>query len=316
VIAVTASAPGGIKDESVKEGVMLTATAKTRIQFSNILFATDFSPAAARAIPYVKAIAQHYDAQVVALHVNAPMVNPATQPESWCAALEAESAQRQEQRQELLAEFAGTPCKSMVEEGDILLNVYSAIEKNHVDLTVIGTHGRTGLGKLVLGSIAEEIFRLVPCPVLTVGPQAGRAHGTEIREILLATDLSPESKAAAAYAASLAQEFQARLVLLHVVEDMAVGDLVTAADVTASSEKLLRNLLPPDAELWCKPEYVVTEGDAATRILEISKQRQSDLIVLGIKPETGVPGASTHLPIATAHKVVCQAACPVLTIRH
>jgi len=82
---------------------MKTATAKTRIQFSNILFATDFSPAAARAIPYVKAIAKHYDARVVALHVAAPMVNPTTQPASWPAVLEAENARRQERQKELRA---------------------------------------------------------------------------------------------------------------------------------------------------------------------------------------------------------------------
>ena len=295
---------------------MKTATAKTRIQFSNILFATDFSPAAARAIPYVKAIAKHYDARVVALHVAAPMVNPTTQPASWPAVLEAENARRQERQKELRAEFAGIPANSMVEEGDILFNVHSAIEKNHVDLAIIGTHGRTGLGKFVLGSIAEEIFRTIACPVLTVGPHAGTAHGTEIREILYATDLSSESKRAGAYAVSLAQEFQARLVLLHVVKNLEVGDLVTAADVTQSSEKLLRNFLPPEAELWCEPQYLVAEGDAATRILEIAKNRESDLIVLGTKPETGFPGASTHLPITTAHKVVCHAPCPVLTIRH
>src|SRR6516165_1911628 len=225
---------------------MIPATAKTRIQFSNILFATDFSPAAARAIPYVKAIAKHYDARVVALHVAAPMVNPTTQPASWPAVLEAENARRQERQKELRAEFAGIPANSMVEEGDILFNVHSAIEKNHVDLAIIGTHGRTGLGKFVLGSIAEEIFRTIDCPVLTVGPHAGTAHGTEIREILYATDLSSESKRAGAYAVSLGQEFQARLVLLHVVKNLQVGDLVTAADVTQSSEKLLRNFLPPE----------------------------------------------------------------------
>jgi nucleotide-binding universal stress UspA family protein len=295
---------------------MIPATAKTRIQFSNLLFATDFSPAAARAIPYVKAIAKHYGAQVVALHVAAPEVNPTTHPESWSGALEAEDDRRQARRRELLAEFADIPTKSMVEQGDILFNVYSAIEKNDVDLAIIGTHGRTGLGKFVLGSIAEEIFRNVACPVLTVGPHAGTDRGTEIREILFATDLSPESMGAGAHAVSLAQEFQAHLVLLHVVKDLKVGDLVTTADVAESSEKLLHRFLPPDAELWCKPEYIVAEGDAAARILEAAAKRKSDLIVLGIKPETGVPGASTHLPIATAHKVVCQAPCPVLTIRH
>lgn len=302
---------------ALKGGFMIAATtAKTRIQFRNILFATDFSPAAARAIPYARMIAKHYGANMVALHVAAPMVNPMTQPAAWPAVLEAEKAQQEEDRKELLNEFAGIPTQGLIEEGDILLNVHSAIQKNHADLAVIGTHGRTGLGKFVLGSVAEEIFRTVSCPVLTVGPHTGTAHGTEIREILFATDLSPESQTAAAHAVSLAQEFQARLVLLHVVKEPAVGDLVTMTDVKTSSENLLRNYLPADADLWCRPEYIVAEGDAAAQILEIATRRESDLIVLGVRPENGVPGASTHLPIATAHKVVCQAPCPVMTVRH
>jgi nucleotide-binding universal stress UspA family protein len=295
---------------------MIAATAKTRIQFNNILFATDFSPAADRAVPYARMIAKHYGANVTALHVAAPMVNPMTQPAAWPAVLEAEKTQHEERRKEMLAEFTGIPTKSLVEEGDILFNVHSAIDKNNVDLMVIGTHGRTGVGKFILGSVAEEIFRTVECPVLTVGPHTLPPHQDKIREILFATDLSPESKAAAAQAVSLAQEFQARLVLLHVVKEPTVGDLVTTANVTASSENLMHKFLPEGAELWCKPEYLVVEGDAAEHILEIAKQRESDLIVLGVRPETGVPGASTHLPIATAHKVVCHAPCPVLTIRH
>jgi len=295
---------------------MKAAPAKTRIQFSNIVFATDFSPAAERAVPYARKIAMHYGSKIFGLHVAAPMVNPMTQPAAWPALLEAEKAQHEERREQLLDEFAGMPAEARVEEGDILTNLNAAIQKNHADMVVIGTHGRTGLGKLVLGSVAEEIFRTVSCPVLTVGPHAGAVRGTEIREILLATDLGPDSWNAAAHAVSLAQEFQARLVVLHVVREPEAGDLITTNDVAESSEKLMRGYLPDEAELWCKPEYLVAQGDVAAKILEIVKERESDLIVLGVRPETGVPGAATHLPISTAHKVVAQAPCPVLTIRH
>lgn len=295
---------------------MKAATAKSKVEFSTILFATDFSAAAARAIPYAKMIAKHYDASMVALHVASPMVSPMVQPAAWPAVLEAEKAQQEERRQSLRDEFAGIPTQALVEEGDILSNLNSAIHQNHVDLVVIGTHGRTGLGKFVLGSVAEEIFRTVTCPVLTVGPHAGGVKGAQFREILFAADLSPESQVAAAHAVSLAQEFQSRLIMLHVIEDPKPGDLVSEADLTASSENLLRKYLPEGAELWCKPEYIVAHGDKAKMILEIARQRESDLIVLGVRPESGVPGSSTHLPIATAHKVVTHAHCPVLTVRH
>jgi nucleotide-binding universal stress UspA family protein len=297
---------------------MKTATARTAVRFRNILFATDFSPAAAQAIPYVKKIAKHYDADLVTLYVRAPIVNPMTEPGTWPTDIEAAKAEDDKHREEVLDTFAGIRTRALIEEGSIQSCLDAAIEKNHTDLVVIGTRGRTGLGKLLLGSVAEEIFRTVSCPVLTVGPHSSayRAAGGQFREILYATDFSPESQGAAAYAVSLAQEFQARLILLHVIPELEAGDLVTATDVTMSSKNLLRKLVPPEAEAWCKPEYFVERGDPAVKILEFANLRETDLIVLGVRPEKGVPGAATHLPVATAHKIVSHAACPVLTVRH
>lgn len=297
---------------------MKTATAKAAIGFRNILFATDFSPTAAKAIPYVKKIAKHYGASLVALHVRTPVVSPMTEPATWPIYLEAAKAQDEQHRGELLATFAGIPTQVLIEEGSIETCLKEAIEKNDTNLVAIGTRGRTGVEKLLLGSVAEEIFRAVPCPVLTVGPRAydSARPADQLREILYATDFSPASLKAAAYAVSLAQEFQSRLVLLHVIAPQRPGDLVSAADVKGSAEKLLQQVVPPEAQDWCKPEYHVVEGEVAEKILEFATLREPDLIVLGIRREEGVPGAASHLPIATAHKVVSRATCPVLTIRH
>jgi nucleotide-binding universal stress UspA family protein len=297
---------------------MKAATAKSAIGFRNILFATDFSPAAAQAIPYVKKIAKHYDAALVALHVRTPVVNPTTEPASWPVFLEAAKVQDQEHREELLNTFAGILTEVVIEEGSIEDCLESAIEKNDTDLVIIGTRGRTGLGKLLLGSVAEEIFRKVPCPVLTVGPRASMPYGPDgkFREILYATDFSSESLGAAAYAVSLAQEFQARLILLHVIAPERAGDLVSRADLMTSSQRLLRQIVSPEAQVWCKPEYYVVDGNPAETIVEFAKLREPDLIVLGARQQEGVPGAASHLPFATAHKVVTLATCPVLTMRH
>ena len=289
---------------------MKAAIARTRTRFENILFATDFSTAAAHAVPYIKKIAKHYQSNLVALHVRPPVVNPMTMPATW-------KAQDEEHRKELPDTLAAIPTEVLIEEGDIQSCLEATVKKHNIDLLVIGTRGRTGLGKLLLGSVAEEIFRTATCPVLTVGPHSDSSRGArgEFREILYATDFSPESQRGAAYAVSLAQEFQARLILLHVVPEAKAGDLVSWSDVQASSKALLRRLVPPEAEAWCKPEYFVEHGDPAERILDLANLREMDLIVLGVHPEQGVPGAATHLPIATAHKVVSRATCPVLTVR-
>ena len=293
---------------------MKAATAKSRTRFENIVFATDFSPAAAHAIPFVKKLARHFQSNIVALHVKPPVVNPMTQPATWPADIKAAKLIDEQHREELLETFVGINTEVLLTTGDIQSNLGKAIEKYNADLVVIGTRGRTGLAKMLLGSVAEEIFRTVPCPVLTVGPHCDPARAN-IREILFATDFASETPPAAAYALSLAQEFQARLTLLRVVPESRPGDLVSWSDVRDSAKQMLRKLVPEEAEAWCKPECFVERGDAAERILDLANLREVDLIVLGAQPERGVPGAATHLPIATAHKVVTHARCPVLTVR-
>lgn len=297
---------------------MQTATARTRTCFENILFATDFSTSADNAIPYVELIAKRYQSKVVALHVRPPVVNATTQPATWAVNVEAARALDQRHREDLLAMVPGLKTEPVIGEGDIQYCVDSAIRKYGIDLLVMGTRGRTGLGKILLGSVAEEIFRNVACPVLTVGPNADTAKRAkpEIRRILYATDLSPDAQSVAAYAVSLAQEYQAQLTLLHVIREQKVGELVAWPELEASAKVLLRKLVPPDAEAWCKPEYLVVRGEPSDLILEFAKAHAADLIVLGAQLEKGVPGAATHLPIATAHKVVSRATCPVLTVRH
>ena len=294
---------------------MKPATAKIRTRFENILFATDFSAAASHAVPFVKKIARHFQSDLVALHVKPPVVNPMTQPTTWQADIVAARVFDKKHRDELLDTFAGINTEVMIEEGEIQSCLQSAIEKHDTDLVIIATRGRTGVAKVLLGSVAEEIFRTLPCPVLTVGPHSDPAKAN-IREILLATDFGSESQSAAAYAVSLAQEYQARLTLLHVVPERKPGELVSWFDVQESSKQLLRKLVPAEAEAWCKPEYLVERGDPAERILDLANLRAVDLIVLGAQPEKGIPGAATHLPIATAHKVVAHANCPVLTVRN
>jgi nucleotide-binding universal stress UspA family protein len=295
-----------------------TLEPKVATRFERILFATDFSPAAAHAIPYVTKLAKHYQSKLVALHVRAPVVNPMTQPATWAVDIEYAASVDEENRELLRKTFAGIPTETVIETGGILDSINDTLQESHCDLVVIGTRGRTGVHKFFLGSIAEEIFRHVACPVLTVGPHTEEIPGTraEFREILFATDFSPESKRAAAYAASLAQEFGARLTLLHVVPKFSPNDVISWAQLQEYSKELMRHLMPPELQSSRKLDFVVEQGDPAERILALAELRKSDLIVLGTQVPSGFPGAATHLPIAVAHKVVSSAACPVLTVRH
>jgi universal stress protein A len=137
----------------------------------------------------------------------------------------------------------------------------------------------------------------------------------EFTQILYATSFGAESAAVAAFAVSVAEEFQAKLTLLHVLEDAKAGDVVVPQDLMDSSKRRLADLVPAEAEVWCSADYCVERGNVADKILEVARARKADLIVMGVHSPTGVPGAATHLGIATAHKVVSQAHCPVLTVR-
>ncbi len=153
--------------------------------------------------------------------------------------------------------------------------------------------------------------------MLTVGPHspAKAPLGSEFTRIVFATDFSLESAAATPYAVSLAQECHAHLTLLHVVAEPKAGELVHAPELVRSLTQLLHNLVPPEAALWCVPKFVIERGEVAKTILRVTEQAEADLIVLGVRQPSGVPGAATHLPIAIAHKIVSHATCPVFTVR-
>ena len=296
---------------------METLDTGTRIQFKNVLFLSDFSPAADAAIPYAAEVAKRFGAKLFALHMRTPVINPLTQPASWAALERTAEVEASIERNTLRKSFPGLQPEVLVEEGDFYSTLLDVIARDKIDLIVLGTRGRSGVAKFLLGSVAEEIFRQAPCPVLSVGPftPGGPAWGGVITEIVYATDFSPESVSAAAHAISLAQEFQARLTLMHVIAAEAPGDLLLPGELVKATEQHLRNLVPPEAQLWCEPQFVVEQGSPAEKILEVAKHRSADLIVLGIHKPSGFPGADTHLPTATAHKVVCHAPCPVLTVR-
>jgi len=290
---------------------------ETQILLKNILFATDFSAAANSAIPYAGRLTRLYGARLWALHVAPPTINPMTDPSTWDTLEESAAKKKEEWRQTLLDTFSGFRPEVLIEEGDLLSIFEKTILENNIDLVVMGSHGRGGVSKLLLGSVAEEIFRTAPCPVLTVGPQfdAKLHRDASIARILMATDFGPSASAAAACSVGLAMQSKACLTLLNVQEEPKLANLAQWPKIEELSIRRLEDLVPADATHWCVPDYLVEQGDPADRILDVAAQQGSDLIVLGIRPSKGLPGAATHLPFATAHKVLARATCPVVTAR-
>lgn len=294
---------------------MKLACATERLAVKNVLVAADLSPVSETALNFARAIARRYDSKLFVSNVISPAETAMIPPEYWGSTEQMIEEAAERQLRQLGARLEGLPHELLLERGGVSDAVFEDIDRLGIDLVVLGTHGREGFGRLMMGSIAEEIIRRVTCPVLTIGPRvAARMPGeAEFKEIIFATNFGMESCAATPYAISLAQEFQARLTLVNVVTERLSS--IEPRQVVMDRINRLRELVPPDADLWCQPECVVEFGKAAEQILSAAKERNADLIVLGAKSAAWPTGAATHVSEATAHTVVSHATSPVMTVR-
>jgi len=301
------------------------------ISVKNVLFATDFSATSEAALPYAAAICRHFGSTLHAVHVLSDagllMMTGGVDYVSMGTIYEDAHSEAKEKLDAIAQTLHGVPYHSHVRHGQVWMNLASVIEANEIDLIVLGTHGRTGLGKLLLGSVAENILRHAPCPVLTVGPKVSgharlpafsAAHGRdmaplelELQEIVCATNFAQNAERVAGEAVRLAEEFRARLTLVHVIEDYT--RLGQRPGPIEEGIRRLRSLVPDGAALQYPADTVLEFGAVPERILKVASEREADMIVLGARSAADVGG--THIPWSSAHHVIANAHCPVLTIR-
>jgi nucleotide-binding universal stress UspA family protein len=311
--------------------VTLEVSKATAISLRNVLFATDFSDTSEAALPYAVAICRRFRSTLHTAHViseaNLLLMTGGVDYVSMGTIYEDAHTEAKEKIEEVAARLEGIPHRAYVRHGQVWKNLADIINENEIDLIVVGTHGRTGLGKLLLGSVAEDILRHAPCPVLTVGPKVeGRAKlpafpakgrdlappELEIRQILFATNFARTSIEVAPFAIAMAEEFQARLALIHVIEDYT--QLGSEPGPIEDGIRRLQNLVPRTAALQYSPETVLEFGEAPKCILKAAEERETDLLILGARSAEDLVG-STHLPWSTTHQVIAHAKCPVLTVR-
>jgi len=192
------------------------------------------------------------------------------------------------------------------------------------DLIVMGTHGRSGLKHLLLGSTAERVVARAPCPVLTIPREAHEARSpalVQFKRILCACDFSPASTHALEYGVSLAQENLGSLTLLHVIETLSADEALAAADQRVieyverrrqDACEALRKLAARDTCEACETCERVELGSPAHTILRVASEIHADLIVMGAQGHG--PSGRTLFGSAT-QTVLRRATCPVLTAR-
>jgi nucleotide-binding universal stress UspA family protein len=297
---------------------MATSQAIASVSFKTILFATDFSLASERVLPYLLALARGHQSKVIVAH--------AVPIEPWAgmtpAALasdidpEYEAARRDMQKYQDQHSFGEVPHEFTLRKGNLREVVTELIADDLIDLVVIGTHGRQGLRKLFAGSFAEQVFRNAKCPILTIGPAAETPQPWQPKRIVFATDFSSGSLHALPLAVALAEQNHseqspAELILIHAVPLVPWEQQSQMAEMY---QERLRKLVPDEDASACKIDFAVRFDLAAPAILSVAKDRHADLIVMGAR-HTPLPGADSHTPWTTDSEVISHANCPVLTVR-
>jgi nucleotide-binding universal stress UspA family protein len=294
------------------------------IEIKRILCPTDFSDNARHALDHAVTLAGWYGAEIMVLHLM-PATLPTGAYVQYPGRLAHEVADRARSAEEAhrfaeSARTAGVRVKVEVEQGGVVQHIVGYAELLPADLIVMGTHGRSGFERFMLGSVTEKVLREARCPVLTVPPPAAGAAGRPFfKTILCAIDFSPAARTGMQQAVSLAREADARLILLHVVEwlpeepfDRTPTWQVELEVVKPKAEARLRAAVSEADREACRVEELVVTGRPWREILRVATEQAAELIVLGIQGRGAIDLA---LFGSTANHVVRHAGCAVLTVR-
>ena len=305
------------------------------IEITSVLCPVDFSDFSRHALAHAVVIARWYDASLTVFHAYSagppPMlfsgyagvvpVEPIPVPPLLHATREATLSElrhcefrQHHRRADALRSTARATVQAILDEAKSL----------PADLIVLGTHGRGGLDRMVLGSVAEKVLRKATAPVLTVPPPVSAPAADALvifKRILCPIDFSESSMKALSYGVSLAQEADAQLLVMHAIEGFS--DLVhwkqpnpLVLEYLRISEKealaQLRSAIPKEASTWCQPEEVLATGKAYREILRVARECDVHLIVMGVH---GRNPLDLIFLGSTTNQVVRAATCPVLTLR-
>jgi nucleotide-binding universal stress UspA family protein len=301
------------------------------LSIARILCPIDFSDTSRRAIGCAVALARWYEAQLSVLHVFAGVPVVDAVPAFGAVGLTPPLTLRDVDRDALLGQmrtFVGAGMHEvqvellLQEAPDVRAEILTEADISNVDMLVMGSHGRTGVRRLLLGSVADAVLRQAACPVLIVPPHADvHPIAVPFKSIVCPVDFSPASRDAVRFALTLAQEDDAEITLVHSVEmppelrDYAFPtdidiDVVHAA-ARADALTRLRDLVPASARDYCTVHTEATEGRAHRAVVLLAAERHADLIVMGAHGRSAlgrlVFGSNTYA-------VARDAVCPVLAV--
>lgn len=286
-----------------------------------ILFARDFSPSSERALAYGVYLAKRCDAEMHMVAVRVLSNDPFHPPEEPATALDRLREQFKERSRRSFRQRGFDPGSLHVHHA-VMRNAAAApailnyAESHDIDLIVMGTHGRRGVRRVLLGSVAEEVVRLAPCPVF-VAREDGRAAPPSIQRIVVPIDFSPPSRSAVEYAVRLAAHCSARVELVHAIADLEIPKEYGIEPIVITSPEV-EERVQEELEKWAAAFGI---NDTATqarfgdpvRVVVDYADGEGDLIVLATR---GRKGLNRVFVGSVAQDVIRRARRPVITARH
>lgn len=209
------------------------------------------------------------------------------------------------------AQAQGVECATAVRHGFAPDIIGEIVANSGARRLILGTHGRRGLKKFVLGSVARQLLDAIDVPVCTVGPRAHKGSTALPATILHPVSLAGMHEASAALSIQLSRQFQSQLVLLHVLQPSVAKsrDMQRALDAVTAQ---MNDMIPADARSWTRVEARQAHGSMVAQILAAAEEIRAGLIVLGVHApaHSWLPGTEP-----AAYKILVSAPCPVLSLR-
>ena len=289
-----------------------------KISFKNILCTTDLSDHSNTAITYGLALAREFNAKLYIGHI-VDLTATVAYGEVLYAPVEIQEKTVAFAREQIerTMQTASVEWESLIAIGHPADEIASLVGEHDIDLVVSATQGRTGLKRVILGSVTGRLMRSLECPFLIVrNLENGRV--SPFKRIPVGCDFSEDSNLAFQYGLSLAQEFESELHLVHVMESADFKDLIksetgTEVEYPGHEEKReqLRHMLPEESYNWCQPKLVILAGRPFEEISKYALFNHMDLIVLGIRGHNLI---ETLRAGSTTDRVSRQSPCPVLSV--
>lgn len=295
------------------------------LQVQSILLPRDFSSASDQALRHALQLARDTGATLHLLYASVLHEDPFAAVENKAGSPDAEIRARLAKAPDgrALTDLVDveTAVVRDIAAGPAILNY---ADEQDIDVIVMGTHGRRGVRRMLLGSVAEEVVRRADCPVLTVRglPDGTSDPSVAVRSILVPIDFSIHSREALRSARELAAHFGARLDLLHIVEERLppayyVGGIGSIYDIDPDIEDKARDkmksfYLETGGAAVQEVAYHAEPGQPAKHIAEFAGEEDADLIVMSTH---GLTGLEHFFMGSVAEKVVRRAPVPVFTIK-